>query len=254
MTPQHDDDRDRRLHDHLDREPHGADDRLADRPLEDDELLRRSVTTLRAMQEWLRESRPPAPPSLARAVIEQIEASAEIDNQTAGGPLSTSAVERGCHGLLERLRGLVPAGLTPSAALAAVLLLVLGASLLGLPDRWRVPHAGDGEVVVAARDGAAPPATVDGAAVDDGSELVSHAFRLVAPEASEVCLVGGFNRWSVCRTPLVRDHHGRWQATVALPPGRHEYMYVVDGEWLTDPEANLIVDDGFGNRNAVLFL
>ena len=84
MTPQHDDDRDRRLHDHLDREPHGADDRLADRPLEDDELLRRSVTTLRAMQEWLRESRPPAPPSLARAVIEQIEASAEIDNQTAG--------------------------------------------------------------------------------------------------------------------------------------------------------------------------
>ncbi|MFC1572325.1 glycogen-binding domain-containing protein [Candidatus Eisenbacteria bacterium] len=36
--------------------------------------------------------------------------------------------------------------------------------------------------------------------------------------------------------------------------GRHEYMFVVDGEWMTDNNAAFYVDDGFGNQNAVLHL
>ncbi len=29
-------------------------------------------------------------------------------------------------------------------------------------------------------------------------------------------------------------------------------MFVVDGEWVTDPQADRYVDDGFGNRNALI--
>ena len=40
---------------------------------------------------------------------------------------------------------------------------------------------------------------------------------------------------------------------IALRPGMHKYMFVVNGErWVTDPEAERYVDDGFGMRNAVI--
>jgi len=40
---------------------------------------------------------------------------------------------------------------------------------------------------------------------------------------------------------------------VPVLPGVHEYMFIVNGDtWVTDPRADRYVDDGFGNRNAVL--
>jgi hypothetical protein len=40
--------------------------------------------------------------------------------------------------------------------------------------------------------------------------------------------------------------------TVTLPPGMYEYMFVVDGKWITDPAADERRDDGFGRQNALL--
>jgi hypothetical protein len=79
-------------------------------------------------------------------------------------------------------------------------------------------------------------------------------FRLEVGTAKQVCLVGNFNGWAVCRTPLRAAGDGTWEVSLELPPGRYEYMYVVDGQWESDPEATQYVDDGFGNRNAVLLL
>jgi hypothetical protein len=48
---------------------------------------------------------------------------------------------------------------------------------------------------------------------------------------------------------------GRWSLTVLLPEGRHEYMYLVNGEkMILDPEALIRQEDGFGNQNSVLVL
>jgi hypothetical protein len=87
-------------------------------------------------------------------------------------------------------------------------------------------------------------------------EIVLHRFEFTAPEAREVCLVGDFNAWEVCRMPLQKNPEtGQWVLEVPLSPGRHEYMFVVDKEaWVTDPTAPAQVDDGFGNQNAVVFL
>ncbi|HWC72888.1 MAG TPA: isoamylase early set domain-containing protein [Gemmatimonadales bacterium] len=85
--------------------------------------------------------------------------------------------------------------------------------------------------------------------------MVTVRFVLVAPGAHQVCVAGTFNRWDPAATPLVRSGSGDlWVATLSLPPGQHQYAFVVDGaRWVPDPTAPAI-DDGFGRRNSVLTL
>ncbi len=61
-------------------------------------------------------------------------------------------------------------------------------------------------------------------------------FCCFAPGARAVQLAGDFNEWSPQREPLF-DLSGRglWQKTIPLPPGRYEYKYVIDGNWVLDP-------------------
>lgn len=47
---------------------------------------------------------------------------------------------------------------------------------------------------------------------------------------------------------------GKWAAEVSLPPGRYEYRFVVDDEWLDDPQATSYVPNTSGGRNAVLVI
>jgi hypothetical protein len=90
----------------------------------------------------------------------------------------------------------------------------------------------------------------------NAADYVLHEFELVAPGADKVCLVGDFNEWKLCEAPLLKNEEtGAWTVRIAVPRGRHEYMFVVDdAAWVTDPEAAVRVDDGFGNLNAVVFL
>jgi 1,4-alpha-glucan branching enzyme len=77
-------------------------------------------------------------------------------------------------------------------------------------------------------------------------------FSLEQPAAEAVAIAGTFNGWSAALHPMTRDARRRWTAIVPLPPGEHLFMYVVDGMWVTPPEAADFVDDGFGARNGVV--
>jgi 1,4-alpha-glucan branching enzyme len=79
-------------------------------------------------------------------------------------------------------------------------------------------------------------------------------FVLSRPEARSVALAGSFNDWSTSSHPLAREgSRGVWTIVVALPPGEHLFMYVVDGtEWLSPPVAEDHEDDGFGSKNGVV--
>ena len=81
-------------------------------------------------------------------------------------------------------------------------------------------------------------------------------FVLLAPQASQVALVGDFNQWNSRATPMVREAGQKtWTVTVPLPPGRHVYAFVVNGaNWVTDPHAPLAPDDGFGSPNSVVLV
>ncbi len=78
-------------------------------------------------------------------------------------------------------------------------------------------------------------------------------FVLYAPTAKQVSVAGTFNQWDPQAAPLARvDGNGVWTVTLPLPPGQHQYAFVVDGkQWVPDPAAPA-VDDGFGRRNSVL--
>jgi len=78
-------------------------------------------------------------------------------------------------------------------------------------------------------------------------------FSLNAPHARSVEVAGDFNAWRPERGPLALGSAGTWTATLKLPAGRHEYLFVIDGKrWVPDPSASELVDDGFGGKNAVI--
>lgn len=84
-------------------------------------------------------------------------------------------------------------------------------------------------------------------------ESVYVQFVISAPEARTVALAGDFNEWNPSIQLDDPDGDGLWTARVALEPGVHEYMFVIDGsEWRPDPNAVSYTDDGFGQRNSVL--
>src|SRR5947209_14232533 len=60
-------------------------------------------------------------------------------------------------------------------------------------------------------------------------------FSLQMPQAKVVAIAGTFNGWDHKRSPMRRDGNGSWKASVPLSPGRYEYRFVADGQWLSDP-------------------
>lgn len=116
--------------------------------------------------------------------------------------------------LTERLVGALgaPKARWGWAAAAAVALLVLGFALGRLSDQQPPQIAG------------LPPAA-------------PNLFALAAPGARTVAVVGDFSAWQPIQLSDP-DGDGVWVVTLALPPGRYEYAYQVDGRWLgQDPLA-----------------
>ena len=75
---------------------------------------------------------------------------------------------------------------------------------------------------------------------------------LLKPDAKKVCVAGTFNEWKPERTPLKPAGNGRWIGDLTVDPGKYEYLFVVDGQWLPDPNAKESVQNPFGGRNSVL--
>lgn len=69
----------------------------------------------------------------------------------------------------------------------------------------------------------------------DPTKTQSVEFKCHAPEAQQVFVAGTFNEWKPDATPLVRDEAGNWRASLPLPPGHHEFKFIVDGQWCCEP-------------------
>ena len=75
-----------------------------------------------------------------------------------------------------------------------------------------------------------------------------------APHAETVFVAGDFNGWCTDDLGLGQDETGSWTIKLWLTPGRHEYRFIVDGEWQDDPHASIHVPNEFGASNCVLDL
>lgn len=81
-------------------------------------------------------------------------------------------------------------------------------------------------------------------------------FTVLAPGATQVFLVGSFNGWATKATPMkMVDGSSLWSIDVPLAQGEHTFMYVIDGVgWITPPQAEDFVTDGFGHTNGVVIV
>ncbi|MFH1867646.1 MAG: isoamylase early set domain-containing protein [Candidatus Omnitrophota bacterium] len=77
-------------------------------------------------------------------------------------------------------------------------------------------------------------------------------FELTAPSAKNVLIAGDFNSWDTNRSTLKKGRSGLWKTTATLDPGRYEYKFIVDGEWLTDPMNPDTTQNLYGGYNSVL--
>lgn len=91
-------------------------------------------------------------------------------------------------------------------------------------------------------------------AQSNGPKVNHVSLELVKPDAKTVCVAGSFNEWKPEKTPLVSLGNGRWVGDLTVKPGRHEYLFVVDGQWLPDPNARESVANPFGGTNSVLIV
>ena len=83
-------------------------------------------------------------------------------------------------------------------------------------------------------------------------KFIEVEFVYESPTAKEVCLAGDFNDWSSNGLPMRKAEEGDWRIRVPLSPGRHEYRYIVDGEWKCDPCGCDYVPNPFGSCNCVV--
>jgi len=79
-------------------------------------------------------------------------------------------------------------------------------------------------------------------------------FLFESAEAREVFLSGDFNNWNPKSHPMKDDGNGRWSRIVMMPPGKYEYKFIVDGQWMEDPQNNQNCSNTFGTCNSVLIL
>ena len=79
-------------------------------------------------------------------------------------------------------------------------------------------------------------------------------FKIKAPGASKVELVGDFNSWQDPIELNDDDEDGIWITIAKLDPGTYQYKFIVDGEWKPDPSNPMDADDAHGGRNSVVIV
>jgi 1,4-alpha-glucan branching enzyme len=58
-----------------------------------------------------------------------------------------------------------------------------------------------------------------------------------APQAKLVALIGDFNAWDPKAHVMTRMPDGGWTIRLELPHGHHQYLFLVDGKAMLDPNA-----------------
>ncbi|GIX49445.1 MAG: hypothetical protein KatS3mg131_3656 [Candidatus Tectimicrobiota bacterium] len=78
------------------------------------------------------------------------------------------------------------------------------------------------------------------------------SFRLDAPAAQRVSVVGDFNGWDPHKHPLRKNPDGVWECRLSLPAGRYAYGFVVDGALQPDPHCRQRVQAPDGTVHCLL--
>lgn len=73
------------------------------------------------------------------------------------------------------------------------------------------------------------------------------------PNAKMVRLTGSFNGWNTSGYTMTLVE-GVWMIRIYLPPGKHTYKFIVDDQWIIDPDNNLWENNEYNTKNSVLWV
>ena len=81
-------------------------------------------------------------------------------------------------------------------------------------------------------------------------------FSVIAKNAKEASVVGDFNNWNIADGSMEKLKNGTFKSLLEIPKdASYEFKYVVDGEFVNEPEADSQVWNDFaGAENSVLAL
>ncbi|RJP22078.1 MAG: hypothetical protein C4527_22375 [Candidatus Omnitrophota bacterium] len=78
-------------------------------------------------------------------------------------------------------------------------------------------------------------------------------FSVSLPDAKQVILVGSFTDWDENNAiSLKKSNDGVWSTEIKLMPGNYEYLLLVDGDPMPDPNNPLKVVNAYGGENSIL--
>lgn len=83
---------------------------------------------------------------------------------------------------------------------------------------------------------------------DKVNSLVLFAIR-PPNQVGHVAVAGDFNRWKP--VPMDRQDNGQYVTNVRLKGGTFEYKFIVDGQWLTDPDNAHWAPNPYGTLNSL---
>ena len=88
---------------------------------------------------------------------------------------------------------------------------------------------------------------------EKGEIKVKFSYQPLIGGKHDIFVAGDFNNWDANANPM-KENNGIYEVTLNLSKGKHTYKFVVDGNWITDENAEDFVDDGLGGQNAVIYV
>ena len=84
-------------------------------------------------------------------------------------------------------------------------------------------------------------------------DMSINKFKVFAPKAGSVYVLGDFNGWRKNDTNrLSKFEDGNWTAHINVKKGKYRYKFLVDDEWISDPENPQKVPNIFGSVDSLL--
>ncbi len=81
----------------------------------------------------------------------------------------------------------------------------------------------------------------------------STVFSYYSETAHDVSIVGDFNNWQIIeQSKLESNGQGMWQRLFLLEQGSYKYKFVVDGQWIKDPDNENVECDADGIENSLV--
>jgi len=85
--------------------------------------------------------------------------------------------------------------------------------------------------------------------VSKGQKKGTIRFEIKLDGAKKVMLAGDFNQWKP--VAMRKQQNGVFTCMVNAPPGTYEYKFIVDGEWIVDPDNPAWALNPYGTLNSV---